>query len=61
MITTVKQLKEFLATQDDDKKLSFYAINEEALENWKVYAENKEYVELIDGALGKVVIATLSP
>lgn len=61
MISNVKQLKQFLEKQDDSKTLSIYAIDEKAIENWKVYAEDKDYVEIVDGALGKVVIATISP
>ena len=61
MISNVKQLKQFLEKQDDSKTLSIYAIEEKAIENWKVYAEDKEFVEIVDGALGKMIIATISP
>ena len=53
--------KQFLENQNENSTLSIYAIEEKAIENWKVYAEDKDYVEIIDGALGKVIIATLSP
>lgn len=61
MIKTVKELKQFLANENENKTLSILAIDDENLENWIDYAKDKDYVEIVDGALGKVVIATLSP
>lgn len=60
MIRNVKQLKQFVQKQDESKTLSILAIDDENLENWIDYAKDKDFVEVMDTAMGKVVIATLS-
>lgn len=61
MISNVKQLKQFLEKQDDNKRLSIVTIDDENLDKWISYAKKYDYVEIINGGEEFVGIATLSP
>lgn len=62
MISNVKQLKQFLEKQDDNKRLSIVTIDDENLDKWISYAKKYDYVEIINSNGEEFVgIATLSP